>query len=338
MNELMPYNEYDLEFQKNIYFSIGNNKYALPLANVLAVTQLPKLDYPQKLPSNFVGVMNFNNMVLNVMDIRFYLNMEVNPYSVSNKLIIAKTDEAMFGIIVDEILNITDFANSKIERLPFISNTQIIESIYSHDGENISIINAYALEKIIKNGYPDAGIDVCSLFPKDKESLQIFQSRSQILSQRVENAVIKNIFSDNKFLSFKLNNTVYCIKLKYVKEITNASNILSIPCSADYIQGLMTIRGDFITVLNLKKFLNFANAEIPMKSKVIVINSSDFKLGFLADDIEDMIDVPEECINAKNLSLDDAFVEAEIIQQNNVMFVLNMEKILSDEKLYIDEN
>ena len=141
MNNLTTINNLNYDIQQNIYFRIGKNSYAIPLRNVLEVMKLPKLDYPQKLPANFVGVLKVNNLVLNVLDIRFYLDIKIEKYSTSNKLIIVKTDETLFGIIVDEIIDIINFETVNIEHLPFITENQIIETSYNVNGENILIIN-----------------------------------------------------------------------------------------------------------------------------------------------------------------------------------------------------
>lgn len=337
MNNLTTINNLNYDIQQNIYFRVGKNSYAMPLTNVLEVMKLPKLDYPQKLPANFVGVLKVNNLVLNVLDIRFYLDIKVEKYSTSNKLIIVKTDETLFGLIVDEILDIVDFETAKIEHLPFITENQIIETSYNINGENISIINTYALEKIIKNGYPEKDVDICSLFPNDSTSQEVLQQRATSLSQRLDYAITNNVFSDNKFLSFVLNNTTYCINLKSVKEVANTENLIPIPCSPNYIEGLMTLKGDFVTVVNLKKFLNFQKTDYSTKTKVIIVDSKEFKLGFLIDEISDILDIPEENLSKKDINSQNLYIDAEIIEENNVKFVLNMEKILSDPKMYINE-
>lgn len=337
MNNLTTINNLNYDIQQNIYFRVGKNSYAIPLTNVLEVMKLPKLDYHQKLPANFVGVLKVNNLVLNVLDIRFYLDIKVEKYSTSNKLIIVKTDETLFGLIVDEILDIVDFETAKIEHLPFITENQIIETSYNINGENVSIINTYALEKIIKNGYPEKDVDICSLFPNDSTSLEVFKERATSLSQRLDYTITNNVFSDNKFLSFVLNNTTYCLNLKSVKEVANTENLIPIPCSPDYIEGLMTLKGDFVTVVNLKKFLNFQKTDYSTKTKVIIVDSKEFKLGFLIDEICDILDIPEENLSKKNINSQNLYIEAEIIEENNIKFVLNMEKILSDPKMYINE-
>ncbi len=339
MNSLALFNE-NYDIKKNIYFTIGKNKYALPILNILEVMELPQLDYPQKLPANIIGLLKLNNIILNVLDIRFYLDVEITPYTTNNKLIVAKTDETIFGIIVDKIEDIKDFENSKIERLPFVSENQIIDSMYKIDENTISILNVYSIEKIIRNGFPDKGVNICSLFPSDKNSIEILQKRALNLSERLNLAVTANVFSDNKFVAFSLNDTVYCIDLNYVKEFNAPSNIIPLPCSPDYIKGIITVRGDFITVLNLKKVLNLTNTKYSEKTKVIIINSEILKLGLLVDEIYEILNIPEEQISTRDFNAENTFISTEIIDNNNntVKPILNIEKLLSDEKLFINED
>ena len=57
-----------IEQKKNnhLYFQIGNNKYAINADNVLEIMKLPALDYPQKLPNNIIGLIKYNNFVINI--------------------------------------------------------------------------------------------------------------------------------------------------------------------------------------------------------------------------------------------------------------------------------
>ena len=110
-----------LEQKKNthLYFQIGENKYAVNTSNVLEIMKLPALDYPQKLPNNIVGLLKYNNFVINVVDIRFYLNINVTPYTSNHELLIVKTDEVILGIITDKIIGILPFFS-----ISFIFNLQ----------------------------------------------------------------------------------------------------------------------------------------------------------------------------------------------------------------------
>ena len=337
MNSLQTLNNNNFEVQQNLYFTLSDNKYAIPLKNVVEVMKLPALDYPQKLPNNIIGVLKFNNIIINILDVRFYLDVPVTKYSVENKLIVVKTDESIFGIVADNIENIIDFENSKIERLPFVSDNKIIDSLYHIEEQTVSILNMYALEQVLRQGYETKDVDIKSLFPTDEKSVEIFNSRAKYLVTKLNNSVAQTAFVNDKFVTFALNETSYCINLKYVKEVTNKTNIIQLPCSPDYIEGLMTVRGDFITVINFKKFLNLTKTDYSQKPKVIIVDSEQYKIGFLVDEIFEIADIPEELIDNKKTSIEDSFISSEIIRGNDIQLLINMEKVMSDEKMFIDE-
>lgn len=337
MNSLQALNN-NFEVQQNLYFTLSDNKYAIPLENVLEVMKLPALDYPQKLPNNIIGVLKFNNININILDVRFYLDIPVTKYSVNNKLIVVKTDESIFGIVADNIENIISFENSKIERLPFVSDNKIIDSLYHIEEQTVSILNMYALEQLLRQGCEVKDVDIKSLFPTDEKSLDILNSRAKYLITNLNNSVTQTAFVNDKFVTFALNETSYCINLKYIKEVTNKTNIIQLPCSPDYVEGLMTVRGDFITVINFKKFLNLLKTEYTKKTKVIIVDSEQYKVGFLVDEIFEIADIPEELIDNKKTSIEDSFIASEIIQGNEIKLLINMDKVMTDEKMFIDED
>lgn len=337
MNSLQALNN-NFEVQQNLYFTLSDNKYAIPLENVLEVMKLPALDYPQKLPNNIIGVLKFNNININILDVRFYLDIPVTKYSVNNKLIVVKTDESIFGIVADNIENIISFENSKIERLPFVSDNKIIDSLYHIEEQTVSILNMYALEQLLRQGCEVKDVDIKSLFPTDEKSLDILNSRTKYLITNLNNSVTQTAFVNDKFVTFALNETSYCINLKYIKEVTNKTNIIQLPCSPDYVEGLMTVRGDFITVINFKKFLNLPKTEYTKKTKVIIVDSEQYKVGFLVDEIFEIADIPEELIDNKKTSIEDSFIASEIIQGNEIKLLINMDKVMTDEKMFIDED
>lgn len=150
-NLVKLYNTNLIEDSENIYlsFDIGYSKYAINIANVVEIMKLPLLDYPQKLPNNIVGLLNYNNFTINILDLRFYLNIKVTPYSVSNQLLIVKTDETMFGIIIDKVDDIVSFDQTKLEYFPSNTEERIIEFLYKNENETVSVINISAVEKML---------------------------------------------------------------------------------------------------------------------------------------------------------------------------------------------
>lgn len=326
-----------IEQKKNthLYFQIGENKYAVNTENVLEIMKLPALDYPQKLPNNIVGLLKYNNFVINVVDIRFYLNIEVTPYSSNNELLIVKTDEVIFGIITDKIVGILPFDTSLIDQIPFVDNNMLIESLYRNNQETISIVNVYALEKLLKDHNVETpATDIPALFPQDETSLALMAKRTKDIAEKSDLRLTSSgSQTKDKYISLNLNNDFYCISLDYVKEILKDVSITNIPGTPDFIEGIMNLRGDYITVINLKKFLGLPNSEIKDTTPVIIISSNELLLALLVDKVNELFEFQEMPLEVAP----DSYYSRQFISESALYTVLNIEKISSDKRIMITD-
>lgn len=344
MNNLATFynnNISDNDENSYLYFRLGDNKYAINIKQVVEIMKLPLLDYPQKLDNNIVGLLNYNNFTINVLDLRFYLNIKVTPYSISNQLLVVKTDEAILGLLIDKVENIISLDPSKTEYFQSSEEEKIIDFRYKEEDGSISMINLSALENIIKHGVPSSDLDIPSLFPHDDDSRYKFMQRSQALIEKSNLNLVSNIFSQDQFISFSLDESNYCINLEYVKEFLKDVHITRIPCNLDYVAGVIALRGDFITVINTKKFLNLNENYTSVdclkdKNNIIVLESPDFKMGFLVDKIFSIINIPEELMK-KNPHNQIKHVLSEVILEDNLYTILNTKTILSDERFFVEE-
>lgn len=328
-----------IEQKKNthLYFMLGNSKYAVNTSSVLEIMKLPALDYPQKLPNNIIGLLKYNNFVINVVDIRFYLDIEVTGYNTNNELLIVKTDETIFGIITDKVIGIAPFESSNIDTIPFIDNKTIIDSIYKQNQETIFIINIYSIENRLKQTIKSLDIDIPALFPSDEASVSIMNERTQGLAEKSSFALMSSeLHTKRKLISFNLNNDLYCITLDYVKEVLKDTSITNVPGTPDFIEGIMNLRGDYITVLNIKKFLNVHHSEEKQKTEknpVIIVKCNDMELAFLIDRINELFEVAED----KILESGDGYFANKFILNDTPYTILNIEKIFTDKRIIVTD-
>ena len=324
-----------------LYFKLGGCKYAVSTKQVVEILKLPLLDYPQKLANNFVGILNYNNLTINILDIRFYLNMNVTPYSISNHLLIVKTDESIFGLVVDTVEDVISLEQTKIEYLSFQEGEKLIEFLYKQENSTISVINLDALENLIKRGVESKDFDITSLFPQDEETKTKLMERNWALIERYKSNLAQNIFSQNRFISFSLNNNTYCLYLEDIKEFLRNVTITPIPCTPDYIEGVVTLRGNFVTVINTKKLLGIEQAasenQEESQNNVIIVKTPDFKIGFSVDEIFNMLDISDEMIEHNSHNQQNKFVLSEVVLEDKLYTILDIKNILADEKLYIEE-
>ena len=326
-----------IEQKKNnhLYFQIGANKYAINTDNVLEILKLPALDYPQKLPNNIIGLLKYNNFVINVIDIRFYLNIEVTPYNTNNELLIVKTDEVIFGIITDKIIGIMPFESTYVDAIPFVDSKMIIESLYKYNQETIFIINIYSLENLLKQHNEWKETDILSLFPKDETSRAIMQKRTFDITNKANfKLMTSELHSKNNYISFYLNNDTYCIALDYVTEVLKDTLITNVPGTPECIEGIMNLRGDYITVVNLKKLLNIQCEQNSNEKKpVIIIYANELRIALLIDKINELFEFQD----SELLAPKDSYFANEFIRDGVLYTILNIEKISSDKKIVVTD-
>lgn len=340
-NNIIPFNNNGFSETNNefVFFKLGEKSYAIHTSHTIEVLKLPKLEYPQRLPKHIVGILNYNNLTINIIDLRSILGIDNIQYDINHHLMIVSTQEAIFGIIVDKITDIHTILPSDIEVLPYTSSSHLIKMLYHHERAMISIIDLYSIETILKeNEFTDSTLDYEKLFPQEESAKLLLKQRADYLIEKSTAPLVSTGFNQDQFILFNIAQSVYCLNMKYVKELESVSNvkITKLPFAPDYIEGVINLRGDFVTILNLKKFLNIPlNNEIESK-KILLLDAKEYKIALLVDEIITIRSIDNDRLITRSANkFESKYTLAEFLEDEKVFYILNAEKILSDERLYI---
>lgn len=102
-----------------------------------------------------------------------------------------------------------------------------------------------------------------------------------------------------QIVSFRLGKETFAIEVSQVREIRKVEDITRVPKLPPYIEGVMNLRGQITTVIDLKKRLNIASdgPSRSAQSRIIVAEVGDNQLGIIVDAVEDVMRVPKESIS-----------------------------------------
>ncbi len=322
-----------------IVFSLNDKQYAINIQNILEIINMPKIEISSKAPEGVTGMFNYNGMLTKTVDLCPFLGLETLPFSVNNQLIIVVVDDNCFAIHTEKIDNIVQFNIKDIQTVPFNLDNSIIKEIYKNEDKSINIIDTGILNKLITENRTKEGIiKYEKLFPSDEKSKQILELRAlkNKASQEMFSFPI-NLSTANQYILFTLDNQNYYLDLKNVKEVISVKrlNITRLPYTKDFIKGIINLKGDFLVVVDLKRFLNNAENNVQEGSKLIITQGKDFNIAFLVDEILSIKNLQNTQIT-KSFSAGSAYIYAEFMEDNQLYSILNFEKIINDEKLYID--
>lgn len=311
--------------KKYLTFSLGEKKYALKAQNVLEIIKLPTLEYPQKLPNNILGLLKYNNFTLNIFDLRFYLELDVTPYSASCQILIVKTDEAIFGLIADSADDIIEIGLDFEEHLNYNFDNKIIDFVYVKNGETLTTINVEEFPDYTKKNLHLPEVNVLELFPKDEASQLGFKTQLSRLNSRAD--IMHNSAAPSQFLGFNLGDFNFCINSKYIKEVIKNPSLTKVPASSGKILGIISIMDEFIPVINLKGLLQLTCVQHKAK-KIIVLSYLDCDFAIAVDGIStDFMDLEHALESSKK------YVENDFLVHDKIYSLLDLDQIVQNEIL-----
>lgn len=318
-----------LESNKYLTFSLGRKKYAIKTSYLLEIVRLPRLEYPQRLPNNTLGLLRYLNFTINIFDLRFYLGLEVTPYSTSSQVLILNTYEAIFGLIVDDTYDLIDLESDMIEHLNYNIENKIIDFLYPDNQEKISVINLENFLELTKKDLQMPEFNVLELFPQDKKSMEKFNHQCQLLNSSLD--LTQYTKAQEYFLGFKLENENFCVNLGHVKEIINKVTVTKVPTAMDKILGIIVKADDFIPVFDLKQILGMQKKIA--ETKTIALSYLDFDFAILIDEIlGDFLDLSK----VQMLEPRRKYVENDFLIGEKTYSLINLEQILQEQILKED--
>jgi purine-binding chemotaxis protein CheW len=142
--------------------------------------------------------------------------------------------------------------------------------------------------------------------------------------------------SVTRYLTFFVEDERYGVDISRIKEIIAPINITHIPKTPLYVKGVINLRGSIIPVVDVRLKFGMQEKEIDMETAIIIYEVNKVSIGFIVDSVEDVLS-----IDSKNVSdspsfgsgIDTSFIESVAEVDNDVIMLLNLEKIFEAEEL-----
>lgn len=95
---------------------------------------------------------------------------------------------------------------------------------------------------------------------------------------------------------FTLNDEVCGVETTQVKEIVKYESITKMPDMPKFIDGVISLRGTVVPVVNLNKRFGLGETEITKKTKIIINDIEGKLIGFIVNDVSEIIKISAQDI------------------------------------------
>ncbi len=333
-----------------VIFSFRSAYYAINAEFVESIVFLPELSPLEEAPDYFVGVFNLRGKVLPVMDLDKKFGYISQPYSLTDNVIVVEYGNEKVGIIVNEIHDLQKISVELIENKPSIakqktSSQSVIAGQMKMDDRIIMLLDH---TKLIQHsiGEDEVSTETPMIESKERKAFnasiniedeEVFHKRALELMPSIEKG---NLGRQEGYAVFTLSGEVFAIDIDLVKEFSEVTKVFPSPCCPAFILGDINLRGDILTLIDIRSFLNLSVADEIKGKKVVVVQTEGLIVGIEVDEVLDVVKADSHELlpspeAAKSAS--EYFVTGVLPYKKDMMTLINLSGLLAAESMVVNE-
>lgn len=140
-----------------------------------------------------------------------------------------------------------------------------------------------------------------------------------------------------KVILFRLNGETYGVPIDQVLSIERIQPVTRVPNAAEYVEGVMNLRGLIIPVIDVRSRFHMNRAELTADSRIIIADVGELQVGLLVDSAKEVMDIKKNSIEKTPDIVGGP--EAEYINgvaknvNDDLLILLNLDRVLNEEEV-----
>jgi purine-binding chemotaxis protein CheW len=170
--------------------------------------------------------------------------------------------------------------------------------------------------------------------PNADETKRILKERARALARECGKTQAADAL---EIVEFVLAHERYGVETSFVREIHPLTNLTPLPCTPAFVLGVVNLRGEIVSVIDVKKFFELPEKGLTDLNKVVVLQSETMRFGVLADAVIGVRRIPVAAIQPSLPTLTgirERYLKGVSAERT---IVLDAEKLLRDERIVVQE-
>ncbi len=252
-----------------VTFTLGKETFGLTTEYLQEIVRLPNIIRAPNVVKSITGIGNLRGDILPFVDLRNRLGMSEVDHDKLTRILVLNFSDTLVGLIVDSVLEVISFEKETLSAPPV--------GLISVDSQFLKgVIQTKEDEKLI-------------LVLEEKEILP--EIDMNVLNETVKGSnevvqVNENLVESQQVIALKVDGEEYAIDINKVKEIIRYREMTPVPNSADYVLGLVSIRGQLLPIMDLRKIFS-----MPSKNELEEEETKDNLTEHTSDQTKKVIDL-----------------------------------------------
>jgi len=171
--------------------------------------------------------------------------------------------------------------------------------------------------------------------PSPEETRRVLKARAAALARQPEQAEAGDEYIE--VVEFALASESYAVESRYVREVHPLEDLTPLPCTPTFVLGIVNLRGEILSVIDIKKFFELPEKGLTDLDVAIVLESGDMRFGLLADAVAGARRVPLTALQPPLPTLTgirERYLRGVTAER---LIVLDAGKLLADESIVVRE-
>lgn len=135
-----------------------------------------------------------------------------------------------------------------------------------------------------------------------------------------------------QWVTFRLDSETYGINVMQIQEVIRVNDIAPVPGAPDYVLGIINLRGNVVTVMDIRKRFGLAPRDMDDGTRVVIIETQGYVMGLLVDSVAEVVDIrASQMESAPNVGNDDSarFIQGVCSRDGELLILVDLGKLLS---------
>jgi chemotaxis signal transduction protein len=323
-----------------LLFSVEGVSCAITVGKTVFVERMVRIIPRSDAGSGIAGLIDLHGRMVPVYQIRTLLGFPDRQPRLSDVLIITKSGIGCVALWVDGTSGISPYTNHTCDTALTPAGHSVVPG-GTITAEGLFII--LDLPGFLTNPNPEqirASIHSGNVFPLENRGNESEGRVSAILTERAQKLSQPAARSPGivriEVLKFRLAYQEYAIGMKYVREVVLTGVITPVPGTPEYISGICAIRGEIISLVDLRAFFSISGRGLTDLNRVIVVTDGIMTFGILADYITGIATIPA-ILPAATVPVPSTTAVPYLLGVVEGIVVLDGAALFSDPRMLIDE-
>ncbi len=137
---------------------------------------------------------------------------------------------------------------------------------------------------------------------------------------------------DVEFVTFYVGDLLLGAEIRHVEEINRHVNVTPVAHAPEWVQGVVNLRGEVVTVLDLRQILGLGRTETGASTRNVIVNTGGESIGLLVDRIANVVNTQRSEVKASPANLtgvDRRFIEGVYELGRELLAILNIDEVLT---------